>query len=130
MVNVWMPLADMKVRVFYKVLDATFRLRITHLISIASSFPKLLDWNHADFHITVSTKITIYHLKQMLKKKHGRIEKLVLCKNEFRESNEMMEENKTLDDYGFKGSSSKDDAPLFTICYDFKPIDQDPILLA
>jgi hypothetical protein len=66
----------------------------------------------------------------MLKKRHGRIEKLVLCKDEFRETNELLDEKKTLDAYGFKGNSSKADAPQETICFNFKPVDQDPILLA
>jgi hypothetical protein len=35
-----------------------------------------------------------------------------------------------LDAYGFQGSTSKEDAPMVTICFDFKPDHQDPILLA
>lgn len=80
--------------------------------------------------MTVSTKTQIYHLQQLLKTRHGRIGKLVLCKDEFRETDEMLDEERTLDAYGFQGSTSKEDAPMVTICFDFKPDHQDPILLA
>jgi len=70
---------------------------------------------------------------KILEKKHGRIGKLVLCKDEFRETNEMPDEKKTLKEYGIEGDTSKEDAPTVNICYDFKPIDDanpDPILLS
>lgn len=42
----------------------------------------------------------------------------------------MSDDMKSLHFYGIRGSASKEDAPNVTICFDFKPVDQDPILLA
>lgn len=72
-------------------------------------------------------------MKKILETKHGRIKGLVLCKDVFRESNEINKDEKTLEEYGFVGGFVKEGAPEVTICYDFKPFDNedpDPILLS
>jgi len=72
-------------------------------------------------------------LIQIIEKKHGRIGKLTLCKDEFRETNEMPDEMKTLKHYGIGVSCPNGKTSRVVICYNFKPIDYgspDPILLS
>ena len=76
---------------------------------------------------------------KILQEKHGRIENIVLCKDEFRETNEMLDVKKTLKDYGIEGSClpvGGDSASCVTsrvVIYNFKPIQnrsQDTVLLS
>jgi hypothetical protein len=61
----------------------------------------------------------------------NRIKDLVICKDVFTEANEMLDEMKTLADYGTTGSKHDNEAELVNIFYDFKPSDHDePLLLA
>ena len=75
----------------------------------------------------------MFAVRKILETKHGLIKDLVLCKEVFREINEMKEDKKTLEEYGILGDIVKEGAPKVTICYDFKPLDSDspdPILLS
>jgi hypothetical protein len=75
----------------------------------------------------------IHELIQILEEKHGRIGKVILCKDEFREANEMSDEKKTLKYYGIGASCLDETKVPVVICYNFKPIDNgrpDPILLS
>lgn len=94
---------------------------------------KLLDWKFADFQVTLSTNTTIDQLEQIIEKRIGRFGTCTLCKDEFREMNEMTDGKMKLKEYGIAGSKSKQDAPHSIICYDVKPfeyISQEPMLLS
>jgi translation initiation factor 2B subunit (eIF-2B alpha/beta/delta family) len=61
----------------------------------------------------------------------NRIKDLVTCKDAFSEANEMLDEMKTLADYGITGSKRDNEAEIVNIFYDFTPSDYDePLLLA
>jgi hypothetical protein len=83
--------------------------------------------------VTLSTDTTIDQLVQIIEKRIGRFGTCTLCKDEFRETNEMTDGKMKLKEYGIKGSKSKECAPRSIICYDVKPfecISREPILLS
>lgn len=85
-----------------------------------------------DFETTVRTDINLIVIKSILKKRHGPIVDLVLCKGECQQRNELHGDMKTLREFGIKGGP-KDNAPTTTIYYNFKPADweqPDPLLLS
>jgi hypothetical protein len=93
----------------------------------------MLDWKFADFQVTLSTETTIDEIVDIIVKRIGRFGTCTLCKDEFREMNEMTDGKMKLKEYGITGSKSKKDAPQSVICYDVKPfeyISQEPILLS
>ena len=87
-----------------------------------------------DFQITVNANTNLHSVHKILHSKHGRrIKDLVLYKDAIvKEENEMCDETKSLNDYGLTGGLIKDDAPNYSICYDFKPMNDcnDPVLLS
>lgn len=106
-----------------------------------------------NFQITVNVNTNILTIEKMLHNKHGRIKDLTLYKDAIvKEENEMCggagganistrngkpsarhnNQMKTLKEYGIVGGLIKDDAPICSICYDFKPINDchDPVLLS
>lgn len=95
-----------------------------------------MDWHYTDFEVTlpISTKICL--IKNIIRQKHGKVDKLVLCNREFRQENELLDEQKTLADYGIIGPDDCQDDEKITICYNFKPVlsiankEPDPILLS
>lgn len=95
----------------------------------------MLDWNFTDFEVTLPISTKICNVKNILRQKHGKVDKLVLCKWEFRQENELIDELKTLADYGICPGDCQDDQSI-TICYNFKPVlsiaskEPDPILLS
>ena len=95
---------------------------------------KLLDWNFMDFEDFFQCDLKISELKTLIRKRHGQIQNIVLCKDQFKESNEFDDDSKTLEEYGLVGGLSKDEStPAYTIFYNFQPQDSDnpdPILLA
>ncbi len=115
---------------------------------------KLLDWDYMNFQTTVNINTSIYAIQKLLHNKHGRIKDLVLYKDSIiNEENEICNtcvgsatncsndnngnnsnEMKTLKECGFVGGLMKEDAPKYTICYDFKPVNandcRDPVLLS
>jgi hypothetical protein len=50
----------------------------------------------------------------------NRIKDLVICKDSFTEANEMLDEMKTLADYGITGSKRDNEAEIVNVFYDFK----------
>ena len=85
-----------------------------------------------NFETTVNINTNIKTMMKSLRSKHGRIKDLVLYKDAVvKEENEMCNDTKSLKDYGFHGGFIKQDAPKYSICYDFKPVNDanDPILL-
>mmetsp|Transcript_8034 Transcript_8034/g.7603 ORF Transcript_8034/g.7603 Transcript_8034/m.7603 type:complete len:101 (+) Transcript_8034:88-390(+) len=97
---------------------------------------KLLDWSHNNFKETITTDTTVSQLKKVLEQKHSHVKNFILCKEEFRETHEMLDDKKTLKDYGINGSiDDKESAPSVTICYNFTPMKNkegksDPLLLS
>lgn len=88
------------------------------------------DWNYMNHQETVRTRINLAVVKNMLKKKHGPLTNLVICKGEYLEKNELNCDLKTLREYGLRGGITKETAPTITIYYDFKPSGLDPLLLS
>ena len=75
----------------------------------------------------------IFTIQKLLQERHGRIKDLVLWKDEFRETKEMLNSMKTLKEEAFETGYDKDNAPMSTICYDYKIVDSDspePTLLS
>ena len=75
----------------------------------------------------------IFTIKKLLQERHGRIKKIVLWKDEFRETKEMLDDMKTLKEEAFDTGYVKENAPMSTICYDYKIADSDspePTLLS
>ena len=71
-------------------------------------------------------------VKEVIKKWHGgRISSLTVCKHSFQQMNELHEDNLSLKECGIDGSIDKNQAPVVTLYYDFKPecTDADPILM-
>mmetsp|Transcript_13749 Transcript_13749/g.21021 ORF Transcript_13749/g.21021 Transcript_13749/m.21021 type:complete len:91 (-) Transcript_13749:4947-5219(-) len=77
---------------------------------------------------------TLGHLKKLLEKRHGKMLdlKIIVDKTEIASRNETT----TLKDFGINGDLSRDNAPIISVCYDFKPSDsinreeKDPILIS
>mmetsp|Transcript_10410 Transcript_10410/g.22248 ORF Transcript_10410/g.22248 Transcript_10410/m.22248 type:complete len:133 (-) Transcript_10410:168-566(-) len=94
---------------------------------------KLIDWSYMDFSRTVQVTTTIHSIKEVIKKWHGgKIARLTVCKDTFSENNELRNENSTLKDIGIRGNANKEEAPVLTLMYDFKPDgcdNPDPILM-
>eukprot|EP00953_Heterococcus_sp_UTEX-ZZ885_P010452 6102-Heterococcus_DN1.PRE.4 len=71
---------------------------------------------------------------QDVSKHQTQLEDFYICTfthDAFTEANEMLDEMKTLADYGITGSKHDNEAELVNIFYDFKPSDHDePLLLA
>ncbi len=83
--------------------------------------------------MTFNINTNIQSIKKVLITKHGRIKDISIYKDAIvTEENEMNDDDKSLKEYGLLGGVMKDDAPLYTVCYDFKPRDDctDPVLLS
>lgn len=83
--------------------------------------------------MTFNVETKLQSIKKLLNTKHGRIKELIIYKDAIvKEENEMCDEIKSLKDYGLVGGLVKEDAPRYTLCYNFKPRDdcKDPILLS
>mmetsp|Transcript_26177 Transcript_26177/g.38629 ORF Transcript_26177/g.38629 Transcript_26177/m.38629 type:complete len:150 (-) Transcript_26177:179-628(-) len=94
---------------------------------------KLLDWEFMDFRTTVRSDTHLFTIKDTLKRRHGQIRDLVICKNAFKENNEMQDDALTLKDYGITGNVEGTSPPVIALYYDFKTADcanPDPILLS
>ena len=95
-----------------------------------------MDWDYMNFEETVPTDIKISKIQEIIFERHGKVENLKICIEDFRESNEIQldDGDKLLKDYDtIKGSLIKEDAPVVDIIYNFKPIgsdNPDPILLS
>ena len=87
------------------------------------------DWNYMNHSITVRTRTKLTVIKSMLKKKHGPLTNLVICKDEYLEKNELICDLRTLHEYGFRGGATKETALTATLYYDFNPAGLDPLLL-
>jgi hypothetical protein len=76
---------------------------------------------------------TLCTLKEVIKKWHGgKIASLTVCKDSFQEMNELREDGLTLKECGIDGCADKNEAPVVTLYYDFKPdgcSEPDPILM-
>ena len=88
------------------------------------------DWNYMNNIITVRTRTNLTVIKDMLKKKHGPLTNLVICKDEYLEKNELLCDLKTLREHGFRGGATKETAPTANLYYDFKPAGLDPLILS
>ncbi len=108
---------------------------------------QLLDWDYMDFQTTVNINTNIYTIHKLIQSKHGRVKDVKLYKDAIvKEENELLcghdDDNgmnntgwsgsKTLKEWGVEGGVIKEDAPVLSICYDFKPLNanHDPILLS
>ena len=96
---------------------------------------KLLNWGFMNFSETVCVKTTtLGNLKKSLEKRHGKMLdlKIVLCKTEIVNQ----DETTTLKDIGISGELSRENAPVVSLYYDFKPSDgknrqgKDPVLIS
>ena len=87
------------------------------------------DWNYMDHNMTVRTRTNLAVIKDMLKKKHGPLTDLVICRDEYLEKNELVCDLKTLREHGFRGGATRETAPVANLYYDFKPAGLDPLLL-
>ena len=91
---------------------------------------KLLNWNYMNFHHRCKTSTRLFQVKKILADKHGRIKDLKVCKEQFAERNEMGDEMATLASYGIKGAPQEAPHVVYTMHYDFTPVDaDDPLLL-
>ena len=92
---------------------------------------KLLNWNYMNFHHRCKTSDTrLFQIKKLLTEKHGRIKDLKVCKEQFAERNEMTDDMMTLKAYGIKGAAQDAAHVVYTLHYDFTPMDaDDPLLL-
>ena len=88
------------------------------------------DWNYMNHNATVRTSANLAVIKNMLRKKHGPIANLNICKDEYLEKNELDGDMKTLYEHGIQGGTAKENAPITTLYYDFKPTGIDPQLLS
>lgn len=88
------------------------------------------DWHYMNHNVTVRTSINLAAIKGMLKKKHGPFTNLTICKDEYLEKNELSCDLKTLREYGYRGCTTKENAPTTILCYDFKSTGLDPLLLS
>ena len=85
-----------------------------------------------NFNMLLQVDSFLFNIKEILKRKHGQISNLILCKNEFKVCNEMIHDMKTLKDYGIQGGC-RQNPPVVHLYYDFKQQEKktpDPILLA
>ncbi|CAM9269728.1 unnamed protein product [Chrysoparadoxa australica] len=91
---------------------------------------KLLNWRYMNFTERVRTSTLLFTIRKLLMHRHGLIRDLVICKGSFTEANEMVNEMKSLKDYGIRGACKDVDPPRVSIFYDFKPYNHDePLLL-
>lgn len=62
-------------------------------------------------------------MKELIKKWHGgKISRLTVCRDSYKETNELKSDNLPLKDLlGIDGSQDKEQAPAVTLYYDFKP---------
>lgn len=76
---------------------------------------------------------TLGTVKEVIRKWHGgKILSLTLCKGNFQEVNELHDDLLTLKECGIDGCCDKNNAPVVTLYYDFKPdgcAEPDPILM-
>ena len=72
-------------------------------------------------------------VKEVIMKWHGgKISSLTVCKHSFQQMNELHEDDLSLKECGIDGSIDKNQAPVVTLYYDFKPdgcTNADPILM-
>lgn len=85
-------------------------------------------WSYMNHSATVRTSTNLAVIKGMLKRKHGPIANL--CIDEYLEKNELDDDMKTLYEHGIQGGTAKENAPITTLYYDFKPTGIDPLLLS
>jgi hypothetical protein len=94
---------------------------------------QLIDWSYMDFSRTFHSSATVRTVKEVIKKWHGgNIQSLTLCKDSYRETNELRDDKLTLKECGIGGAFNKDNAPAVTLYYDFTLsgcAEPDPILL-
>ena len=66
-----------------------------------------------------------------LREKHGLLQELHLYKEQVNQTNELTDEDKTLEQLGFEGAPLGAEEPMvYNVYYDFKPKDlTDPLLL-
>ena len=88
------------------------------------------DWSYMNHSATVRTSTNLALIRGMLKRKHGPIANLSICKDEYLEKNELDGDMKTLYEHGIQGGTAKENAPITTLYYDFKPTGIDPLLLS
>lgn len=95
---------------------------------------RLLNWSYMNFRLKLRQRTPVFSLKRELEERHGQITSIKLCLNHFADRNELVDEMKSLADYGLKGGSVDEHDPdmqQYIIYYDFKHCDQsDPLLLA
>lgn len=87
-----------------------------------------------DFSRTIRVDNTsLATLKDVIKKWHGgKIKTLTVCKDSYKEMNELRNNSLTLKECGIDGTVDKNEAPVVTLYYDFTPdgcAEPDPILM-
>ncbi|GAB9464732.1 hypothetical protein Gpo141_00002158 [Globisporangium polare] len=88
---------------------------------------RLLNWSYLNFKLRTKTTTRLFAIK----KRHGPISDLKICKGHFSEANEMLNDMDTLQDYGIEGAPEIERETISIIHYDFKPQQHDnPLLLA
>jgi ubiquitin len=91
---------------------------------------KLLNWGYMNFQWRVKTDTRLFRVQEHIKERHGRIADLKICKEQFSERFELKDDMATLQSYGIRGAPADSPAIVYTIYYDFKPLDHDdPLLL-
>jgi len=86
-----------------------------------------------NFEMTLNINANLQSVKNILHAKHGRIKDLIIYKDTvIKEENEMRDDMKSLKEYGLVGGFIKEEAPHFSLCYDFKPKNDchDPLILS
>ena len=95
---------------------------------------KLIDWSYMDFSRTIRVDNTsLSTIKEVIKKWHGgNIASLTVYNGSIQEGNELRGDDLTMKECGIDGFVNKNEAPVVTLYYDFKPdgcTEPDPILM-
>lgn len=103
---------------------------------------KLLNWKYMNFCMKFKDSTYIFTIKKMLKERHGIVDDLLICFNNYKQGNEILNEMLTLKECGLIGGQPErvvndngvvvindDTLPIVQVFYQFTPKDRDPVLL-